>query len=96
MGKRKEKLEEIKIRVTVEEKRLIKEAAASKNITMTKFILDNTVQTAKRQLNRVQHKEIICTRVDKTEDKIEGLKTALEVRKSSRKKNNFWVNFARK
>ena len=57
MAKKKEKFEEIKIRLTLEEKQLIKNAAALKNITMTQLILDSTVPTAKRVIENITYKE---------------------------------------
>lgn len=96
MAKSKEKLEEIKIRLTVEEKKLIKDVAASKGITMTQFILDNVLPSAKRHLNLIDNKDIIETRIEKTEDNIKVLKCILESRRASKKKNRFRVTFARK
>ena len=95
MPKSKEKFEEIKIRLTSEQKKLIKDAAASKNITMTQLILDSVVPTAKRAIENISCKEIIEERAITTEKKIQRLKNALKKRQSSKKKNKIF-NFARK
>lgn len=95
MAKNKEKLEEIKIRLTPEQKKLIKDAAASKNITMTQLILDSVVPTAKKEIELIEHKEIISNRAVTTESKIQDLKQELQKRKACKKKNKIF-NFARK
>ncbi|MGU8154428.1 type II toxin -antitoxin system TacA 1-like antitoxin [Clostridium perfringens] len=95
MAKRKEKLEEIKIRLTPEEKKIIKDAAASKGITMTQLILDSIVPTAKQYLEFVEHKEIIEERAAAMESKIEDLKGNMKNRRANKKKNKIF-NFARK
>lgn len=95
MAKSKEKLEEIKIRLTPEEKKIIKDAAASKGITMSKLILDSVIPTAKRELDFIEHKTIILERIEKTEGNIKFLKGTLESRRSNKKKNKIF-NFARK
>ena len=95
MAKTKEKLEEIKIRLTPEEKKLIKNAAKSKSITMSKLILDSVIPVAKKNLEIIEHKTIIEDRIEKTEGNIKFLKGTLESRRSNKKKNKIF-NFARK
>lgn len=95
MAKTKEKLEEIKIRLTPEEKKLIKDAAASKGITMSKLILDSVIPTAKRELAFIEYKEIIEDRAAAMESKIEDLKGNMKNRRANKKKNKIF-NFARK
>ena len=96
MPKPKEKLEEIKIRLTPEEKKLIKNAAVSKGVTMSKLILDSVIPTAKRELDFIEHKTIILERIEKTEGNIKFLKGTLESRRASKKKNTLKSFFARK
>lgn len=95
MPKSKEKLEEIKIRLTLEQKKLIKDAAAAKNITMTQLILDSVVPTAKRAIESIDYKEFIEERTVTTEKKIQKLKNALKEKQLAIKKNKIF-NFARK
>lgn len=95
MPKAKEKIEEIKIRLTPAEKKLIKDAAATKNITMTKFILDKVIPTAKHDIEVISHKDIIEDRAAAMESKIKNLKVTLEGRRANKKKNKIF-NFARK
>ncbi|EJT6535609.1 DUF1778 domain-containing protein [Clostridium perfringens] len=95
MAKKKEKFEEIKIRLTLEEKQLIKNAAALKNITMTQLILDSTVPTAKRVIENITYKEITEERAITTDKKIQKLKNALKEKQLAIKKNKIF-NFARK
>lgn len=96
MAKKAVKLEELKIRLTVEEKALIKEAAASKGITMTQYILDMAVPTAKRDIEMFGHKEIIENRIVTTDIKIEKLKGNMEKRRSHIKKNRLVSLLGRK
>ncbi|WP_415346029.1 DUF1778 domain-containing protein [Clostridium perfringens] len=96
MAKKAVKLEELKIRLTVEEKALIKEAAASKGITMTQYILDMAVPTSKRDIEMFVHKEIIENRIVATDIKIEKLKGNMEKRHSHIKKNRLVSLFGRK
>lgn len=96
MAKQKEKLEEIKIRLTIEEKALIKAAANCKGITMSKLILDSVIPTSKNVLDFAEHKDIILNRIDKTEGNIKVLKRNMEERHSNTKKKNKIFNFARK
>ena len=95
MPKKAEKLEELKIRLTKEDKQLIKNAAAVKGITMTQFILDMAIPTAKRQLEFVQHKDIVLNRIEKTEGNINKLKGNMQQRKNKNKKTIKSI-FARK
>lgn len=96
MPKKKEKLEEIKIRLTIEEKALIKAAAKSKGITMSKLILDSVIPTSKRNLDVIKHKEIIENRIIAMEREIENLKGNMNARRTQHKKSKFKSIFARK
>lgn len=95
MPKCKEKLEELKIRLTPEEKKLIKDAATSKGITMSKLVLDSVIPTSKRELEFIENKAVILERIEKTEGNIKILKGTMEKRRSPKKKNKIF-NFARK
>lgn len=89
------KQEEIKIRVTAEEKSLIKEAAKLQGVTMSKFILDNIVPTAKKQIFNIEHKDIIEKKFSDTEQQLQKIKKNLEERKV-KPKSLFKIVFARK
>lgn len=95
MPKCKEKIEEIKIRLTMQEKQIIKDTAKAKGITMSKLILDNTIPTSKQYLEFVEHKEIIEERAAAMESKIKNLKGNMKSRRANKKKNKIF-NFARK
>ena len=95
LAKSKEKLEEIKIRLTPEEKRLIKNSAKARNITMTKLILDSVIPVANKNLEIIEHKEIIEERAAAMESKIKNLKGNMKSRRANKKKNKIF-NFARK
>ncbi|MDZ4906859.1 DUF1778 domain-containing protein [Clostridium perfringens] len=95
MAKKAEKLEELKIRLTKEDKQLIKAAAASKGITMTQFILDMAVPTAKRELEYINYKDIIEEKIVHTDKKLQEIKKKLQERKVQ-PKSLFEIIFARK
>lgn len=95
MPKKAEKLEELKIRLTKEDKKLIKNAAASKGVTMTQFILDMAIPTAKRELEYINHKDIIEEKIIHTDKKLQEIKKSLEERKVQHK-SLFKNVFARK
>lgn len=96
MPKKLEKIEELKIRLSTEEKAYLKSVAKAQGISMSKFVLDLVIPTAKRQLEALESKEIIEDRIEGTEAKIENLKGKLAQRRIPRKKNMFETIFARK
>lgn len=79
------KQEEIKLRVTAEEKSLIREAAKLQGVSMSKFILDCVVPTAEKKVFDVKHKEIVEDKVVHTEQQLQELKKNLEQRKVQHK-----------
>lgn len=95
MPKKAEKLEELKIRLTKEDKQLIKDASASRGVTMTQFILDMAVPTAKRQLDFVKNKDIIEEKAIHTENQLQEVKKKMEQRRV-KPKSLFETVFARK
>lgn len=96
MPKSKEKVEEIKMRVTKQEKQLIKAAAMAKGITMTEFILDMVVPTAKRHLESAENQNNINNRINRFEENINFLRGNMNDRRSHAKKNKIKSIFARK
>lgn len=76
------KREEIKIRLTKEQKELIKRVADKKGLTMTEFILTNIEQLAKRIEFTLDNKEMIEERINNTEQKLQEIKVNMEKRKN--------------
>lgn len=96
MVKKSEKVAEIKIRISTEDKDLIKKAAALQAKTMSKFILELVVPTAKSQLELIEYKRNIEDRIVSTEVKIQNLKMKMESKKMNNKKSILKNIFARK
>lgn len=95
MPKKLEKVEELKIRLTTEEKNYIKEISKAKGITMSKFILDLAVPTAKKQLEALESKEIIESKIVATDKKLENLKLKLNTKVHTNRRSLFELIFAR-
>ena len=76
------KREEIKIRLTKEQKELIKRVADKKGLTMTEFILTNIEQLAKSIECNLDNKEMIEERINNTEQKLQEIKVNMEKRKN--------------
>lgn len=76
------KREEIKLRLTKEQKELIKRVADKKGVTMTEFILTNIEQLAKRIECTLDNKEMIEERINNTEHKLHKIKVKMEMRKN--------------
>lgn len=76
------KREEIKIRLTKEQKELIKRVADKKGVIMTEFILTNIEQLAKRIECTLDNKEMIEERINNTEQKLQEIKVNMEKRKN--------------
>lgn len=79
------KQEEIKIRLTKEQKDLIKRVAKQQGTTMSDFILRYMEPIALSKEFDFNHKEIIEERVENTEGKIQDLKRNMEQRKGNKK-----------
>lgn len=83
--KKGNKQEEIKIRLTKEQKDLIKRVAKQEGTTMSEFILRYMERIALSKEFDFTHKEIIENRVEITEGKIQDLKRNMEQRKGNNK-----------
>ncbi|EOU1504474.1 DUF1778 domain-containing protein [Clostridium perfringens] len=88
--------EEIKIRVTLEQKELIKRVAKEQGLTMSAFVLKYIEPIALGKELDLKHKEIISNRIEDTEGKIQILKGKMETKKGNTKKSIFESIFARK
>lgn len=90
------KTEEIKIRLTKEQKELIKRVAKQQNMTMSDFILRYIEPIALSKELDIKNKDIIEGRIETTEGKIQDLKRNLENRKGNKSKNIFLKIFSNK
>lgn len=79
------KQEEIKIRLTKEQKDLIKRVAKQQGTTMSDFILRYMEPIALSKEFDFKNKDIIEERVENTESKIQDLKRSMENRKGNKK-----------
>ena len=75
------KREEIKIRLTKEQKELIKRVAYKQGISMSEFILNKIEPVAKQIECNLDNKEMIETRINSTEKKLHKIKFKMEKRK---------------
>lgn len=80
------KQEEIKIRLTKEQKELIKSVAKMENTTMSEFILRYMEPIALSKKFDIEHKEIIEERIQTTDTKLQELRVTMEQRKGNKKK----------
>lgn len=83
--KQGKKQEEIKIRLTKEQKDLIKRVAKQQGTTMSDFILRYMEPIALSKEFDFNHKDIIQERAENTEGKIQDLKRNMENRKGNKK-----------
>ena len=90
------KTEEIKIRLTKEQKELIKRVAKQQGTTMSDFILKYIEPIALGKELDIKNKDIIEERVESTEGKIQELKRNLENRKGNKSKSFFLKIFSNK
>lgn len=79
------KKEEIKIRLTKEEKSLIKRVAKMEGKTMSEFILLHMVQLAENKEKNYENKDKIERRIDNMEGKLQDLKGKMESKKGNKK-----------
>lgn len=75
------KREEIKIRLTKEQKELIKRVADKQGITMSEFILNKIEPLAKIIECNLDNKKVIEERINNTEQKLQEIKLKMEKRK---------------
>ena len=76
------KREEIKIRLTKEQKELIKRVADKQGLTMSEFILNKIEPVAKQIECNLDNKEMIEERINNTEQKLQEIKVTMEKRKN--------------
>lgn len=75
----------LKIKVTPQQKELIRKAAHEAGLSINDFILSSTEEAAKRKVSSIANKEIIEARIENTEKNLEDLKSKLEVRRNKSK-----------
>lgn len=80
------KREEIKIRLTKEQKELIKRVADKQGISMSEFILSKIEPLAKSIECNLDNKEMIEDRINNTEDKIQLIKLKMQERSGKKKR----------
>ena len=80
---------EIKIRLSAQEKEIIKNAASVKGISMSELILELSLIEAQRITLNLEHKDIIENRIRETDNKLIEIKGNLENRRGY-KKNKWW------
>jgi len=87
MGTRLKKDETIKIRVTDEQKRLYKNVATKKNISMSELLIGCTENIIEKERLRSIEQEITKPRVEEFELRLQLVKARMEERKKSKKKS---------
>lgn len=80
------KKEEIKIRLTKEQKDLIKRVADKQGLTMSEFILNKIEPLAKSIECNLDNKEMIEDRINNTENKIQLIKLKMKERSGKKKR----------
>lgn len=75
---------EIKIRLTLEQKDLIKRVAKAEKTTMSEFILSHIEPIALQKEEKIKNKETIEERIEATEGKIQELKGKLEKKQGNK------------
>ncbi|MBI6048946.1 DUF1778 domain-containing protein [Clostridium perfringens] len=92
------KTDAIKIRVSKEQKDLIKRVAQLEDTTMSDFVLTHIEHLAANKELDIKNKEIIEERIQKTEENIQKIKENLKNRKESHENKQNWFKriFARK
>ena len=80
------KREEIKIRLTKEQKELIKRVSYKQGMTMSEFILNKIEPLAKSIECNLDNKEMIEDRINNTENKIQLIKLKMKERSGKKKR----------
>ncbi len=87
----------IKVRVTTEQKKLFKDIAKKKKVSMSEFIIVATEEKALREKEKFEGTKSLELRVDELEKKLQELKLKMEVQRARRKsflmvlKNILWI-----
>lgn len=90
------KTDAIKIRVTTEQKDLIKRVAKLENSTMSDFVLKHIEHIAENKEVTIKNQKVIEERIQKTEDNIQKIKENLKNRKENNNRSWFKKFFERK
>ena len=87
----------MKVRVTTEQKKLFKDIAKKKKVSMSEFIIVATEEKALREKEKLEGTKSLELRVDELEKKLQELKLKMEVQRARRKsflmvlKNILWI-----
>lgn len=96
MGTMLKKDETIKIRVSNEQKRLFKDVATKKNISMSELLIGSTENVIEKERSRSMEQEITSSRIEEFESKIPRIKAKLEERNHSKNKFIWNIKLGRK
>lgn len=75
----------IKVRVSKEQKKLLKRVAELKGITLTELLVGGTEERALREINKIEGAEILEQQVAEVEKKLQEIKLKLESQVSKKK-----------
>lgn len=90
------KTDAIKIRVTTEQKDLIKRVAKLENSTMSDFVLKHIEHIAENKEVTIKNQKVIEERIQKTEENLQKIKENLKNRKENNNRSWFKKFFERK
>ncbi|MBD7913477.1 DUF6290 family protein [Clostridium cibarium] len=77
---------EIKVRLTKEEKEFLRKIAKVKGLNMTEFILNTTLESAKKIEDNIKTQKIIKDRISSHEEKIMKLTEKIRGNKENKKR----------
>lgn len=87
------KKEEIKIRLTLQEKELIKRVSKQENMTMSELILSCVIPLASKKEETFNNRDVIEGRIENMEGKIQSLRGNMEQKRGN---NSFFHMFLKK
>lgn len=75
----------IKVRVSTEQKKLFKDIAKKKKVSMSEFMVVATEQKALREKEKIEGTESLEQRVEKLESKLQEIKSKMKVQRAQKK-----------
>ena len=91
MGTGERKEETIKVRVSKEQKRLLKEVATSKGVTMSALLVGGTFDRIEKEKAMILEQEKLKQRIEDFESKIPMLKSKLKDRNIKNRRCFLWL-----